>query len=267
MMTTIYILSFVFGTIVGSFLNVLIFRLHTGMSILGRSKCFSCSKELRYFEMIPLLSFAIQKGRCRSCMSKISWQYPIVEFVTGLLFFLSVYFLFPPALFLNNFYDVISILCIFAIMSLLVLICVYDIKHKIIPDILSYTFAGLSLFFFIYSNGISDLLNPPLLYDLLAGPALALPFALLWLVSKGRWMGLGDAKLMLGVGWLLGWYGGLSATILAFWIGALAGLSLIALKGRKYSIKSEIPFAPFIILSTLLVLFFGIDIFTLMILQ
>ncbi|MDD5050413.1 MAG: prepilin peptidase [Candidatus Pacebacteria bacterium] len=259
------IFVFIFGLIVGSFLNVVILRYNTGTTIGGRSYCFSCGKTLHWYELIPLLSFLIQLGKCRSCKAKISWQYPLVELSTGILFALTL-LSFPVFssrdLFILFFYLIIE--------SILIVITVYDLRHKIIPDALVYTFAFLSL---------GAIFVPALhatrytFYDLLAGPILFLfPFFLLWFISKGRWMGLGDAKLSLGIGWFLGLAYGISAIILGFWIGA--GVSLLLLlvqkiaKGKtplisglgNLTMKSEIPFGPFLILGALLVLFLRIDI-------
>ena len=256
----IYIFIFIFGAIIGSFLNVVIYRMNTGLTLSGRSMCFSCSKKLHWYELVPLLSFVIQKGRCRGCESKISWQYPIVEFITGALFVLSAYHFLPASVSLISQYSIISTLYLWVVISILVVITVYDIRHKIIPNMCAYLLALITLLFFIFNVGIYNIFDPLYRWDLFAGPILAIPFALLWLASRGRWMGLGDAKLMLGLGWLLGLYAGISAVILAFWIGAAAGIILISMKGKRYTMKTEIPFGPFLILGALIVLFYGIDV-------
>ena len=259
-MTIIYIFSFIFGTIIGSFLNVLTYRMHTGMKITGRSMCFVCGKKLYWYELVPIFSFALQRARCRGCKSKISWQYPTVEFLTGLLFVLSVYSVAPMQYFLITQYEAISIVYLWLVMSILVVISVYDIRHKIIPDIYAYSLIVITLTFFVFNVGVLNIFTTPYVWDLFAGIILATPFALLWLISRGRWMGLGDAKLMLGIGWLLGLYAGISAIIIAFWIGAAVGLLLMLIKGKNFTMKTEIPFGPFLILGALLVLFFGADV-------
>ena len=135
---------------------------------------------------------------------------------------------------------------------------VYDIKHKIIPDALAYVFAVVafaSLFF-----GGTTFFHVPFVIDMLAGPLCALPFALLWLVSGGEWMGLGDAKLMLGIGWTLGFVGAISAIVLAFWIGAVISVTWMLIVFRKFKGRYEIPFAPYLILGMYLVLLFGINV-------
>lgn len=259
---------FIFGTIIGSFLNVVILRYNTGESaVSGKSVCFSCAKNLSWYEMFPILSWVALRGKCGSCKSKISWQYPLVEFFTGILF-LAVYLKLSqlgsstPKLFFS-----MSHLYYFVVFSILIVITVYDLRHKIIPDLLSYSFAFISLIWFIASQATSDvawLAN----WDLWAGPILALPFFLMWLLSRGRWMGLGDAKLALGIGWFLGLVSGISAVILGFWIGAIISVSLLFLQrlnliGKNLTIKSEIPFAPFLVLGLLIVFFFRFDIMSL----
>ncbi len=234
------ILAFIFGTVIGSFLNVVAYRFQTGMGLGGRSTCFSCGKTLTWIELIPVASFLIQGGKCKKCKSKISWQYPVVEVGTGILFALVFYY-FQPVSFVTVLYLIIT--------SLLVVITIYDVKHKIIPDSLVYTCAVLALF-----------LHPFSWMHLLAGPLLALPFFLLWLVSKGTWIGLGDAKLALGIGWVLPFSMGISAVILAFWIGAIISVLWMAVVFRKFKTRYEVPFGPYLILGMYLVLFSHIEV-------
>ena len=137
---------------------------------------------------------------------------------------------------------------------LLIVITVYDIKHKIIPDSLVYSFDALALVS-VFIGGIS-IIHAPHLWTLLAGPILALPFALIWLISKGTWMGLGDAKLVLGIGWLLGLNAGTNAIILAFWIGAIISLVWMFATYRRFKSRLEIPFGPYLILGLYLALIF-----------
>ena len=261
MIIVLYLFAFLFGTIIGSFLNVVIYRYNTGATLGGRSLCMSCGKKLSWYELVPVISFLAQKRKCTNCGSAISWQYPITELLTGFLF-LFVFSLQYPLL---NFTDIADVLFYWVVVSLLVVITVYDWKHKIIPDGLAYTFAVLSLGAFLLHAGfpLGRLSSAPYVLNLLAGPILASPFALLWLWSRGRWIGLGDAKLALGIGWFLGFYAGLSAVILAFWTGAFLGVTVLSFKGKTFTIKGEIPFGPFLVLGTFLVFFFGIDVLSL----
>ena len=242
--------TFILGAIVGSFLNVVSLRYNTGRHLKGRSGCPSCKHPLAWFELIPILSFIFLKGHCTSCRSKISFQYPLIETLTGVLFagiFIKINALlyFAPQIF------VLTFLYYAVCFSLLVVILIYDWKHKIIPDGFVYAFgliAAVHALFFFGSG-----------WDLIAGPLVFLPFYFLWLVSAGKWIGFGDGKLALGIGWFLGIIDGISAIVLAFWIGAV--VSLIAIATRKHiSMKSEIPFAPFLILGFWLVFYFGWDV-------
>ena len=253
---------FVFGLIIGSFLNVVIYRMNTARSLSGRSACMSCQNKLCWYELIPLFSFFGLQGRCRNCKEKIFIQYPLVEFVTGLIF-LSLFLKFRNIFFFSLPIFSITYLYYALMFSLLIVITIYDLRHKIIPDVLSFTFdvlAFIGLFFF--TNSIFYGFSPhiPSFFEFLSGLLVALPFALLWLVSRGVWMGFGDAKLALGLGWFLGLSMGFSALVLAFWIGAVVGLGLVIFS-KKYGFKSEIPFAPYLILGTLLVFIFNFNLF------
>jgi prepilin signal peptidase PulO-like enzyme (type II secretory pathway) len=247
------VFAFIFGTIVGSFLNVVSLRFNTGTGIGGRSKCMSCGKTLTWLELIPIFSFLFQNGSCKKCLSKISWQYPLVEFFAGAIFVL-VFYIYPPTTALLSAKTILYII----ITCLLLVICVYDIKHKIIPDSFVYAFAGLALVG-LFVGGTSWL-HAPGTSAILAGPVLALPFALVWLVSGGTWMGLGDAKLVLGIGWLLGISGGINALVLAFWIAAVISVVWILFTYKRFKPRTEIPFGPYLILGMYLVLLFGVKV-------
>ena len=251
----VIIASFILGTVIGSFLNVLALRYNTGMGVQGRSKCMSCAKTLTWVELVPILSFAFQRGACKGCRAKISWQYPLVEFFSGALFVI-IFLMYPP------FGVVSSIVTTFQlfILCLLMVITVYDIKHKIIPDGLVYIFIAATFVLMFLGNDAHPFVVPSLM-RLLAGPVLALPFALLWFVSRGEWMGLGDAKLIVGIGWMLGLSYGLTALALAFWIGALASIVYMAVVHRSFKHGLQIPFGPYLIVGLYLVMITGLQLF------
>jgi prepilin signal peptidase PulO-like enzyme (type II secretory pathway) len=290
---TIYLsfVFFIFGAIIGSFLNVVLYRFNTGKGLGGRSKCSSCKRTLDARDLFPIVSWIVLRGKCRTCESKISPQYIIVEIFTAILF-LFVYLKNAPILDSSPLIFAVSTAISLVIMSLLVLITVYDLKHKIIPDEFSYSFAAiafLQIFLNFNYETSSIYLGIPLsngfigyeaVMMLLSGIFVAFPFYFLWLISSGRWMGLGDAKLALGIGWLLGIKYGFSAIVFAFWIGAvislivMGGISLMKYVSKKtggrgfgplknlYSVKfqSEIPFAPFLIIGLLIVFFLNISV-------
>ena len=255
------IFFFASGAVIGSFLNVLIFRYNSGFSLGGRSICFSCSKKLCFFELIPIFSFIFLRGRCSKCKAKISWQYLIVEFSTALIF-LALFFKFGLN-FETIFFQAVS--------SLLIMIFVYDLKHKIIPDGPVYFLALISFLKIFFDFGFGAFVFPEL-EKILSGPILAAPFFLLWLFSRGKWMGLGDAKLMLGLGFLLNISAGLTSIAIAFWLGTIVSLTAMFAQNfvykfglnsssKKLTIKSEIPLAPFLIIGFYIVFFFGANIF------
>lgn len=255
---------FILGLIIGSFLNVVIYRINTKKSLGGRSACMSCKHQLSWYELIPLFSFLALKGRCLKCKTKISIQYPLVEFTTGLIF-LSIFLKFTSL----GMQDISLFSIIFAyyatLFSLLLVIAVYDLKHKIIPDSLSFIFGVLAFAGLFFFRDYNFYLHLPSILEISSGIFTAFPFAFFWVISSGRWMGLGDAKLALGIGWLLGLASGLSALVVAFWSGAIIGIILIILsknsKMKKMGMKSEIPFAPFLVLGTFAVFLYGLNLF------
>lgn len=260
MISFLALIFFILGLTIGSFLNVVIFRLNTQKSFGGRSGCMSCQNKLAWYELIPVFSFLGLKGRCKNCKTKISIQYPIVEFITGLIFTL-LFLKFQDIFFLNTAFFIVAYTYYATMFSLLLVIAVYDFRHKIIPDILSLILgilAFLGLFFFIAPGNFYP--HFPKVLEFLSGPIIAAPFALFWLVSSGRWMGLGDAKLAVSLGWLFGFSCALFGVMLAFWIGAVAGIMLVIFS-KKHKMKSEIPFAPYLVLGAVLAFLFELRLF------
>lgn len=250
---------FLFGLIIGSFLNVVILRLHTERSFGGRSACMVCGKTLSWYELFPVLSYIFLRGRCKHCKTKISLQYPIVELISGVLFALLfykfqyvLYFSSVPFFVIYTYYSVMF--------SLLLIIAVYDLRHKIILDKLALLFGIIGFVGLFLFSEYRFFPHMPSLSEFGAGFALSVPFALVWFVSKGEWMGLGDAKLALGLGWMLGMSSLLSGAVLAFWSGGIIGLILL-LFSKKYKIKSEVPFAPFLAAGGFVAFLFEISLF------
>ncbi len=241
----IYIFVLVLGAVMGSFLNVVILRYNTGFPIVnGKSKCFTCGKELEWYELIPIISFIIQKGKCNKCGSKISWQYPLVEITTGFLFFLITKTIIG--------YGILAIGYYFVVFSLLIIITVYDMRHQIIPNPFVYLFDVLAFtsLFFVSDFGFR-------ISDFIVGLALFAFFGSFWLFSKGKWMGLGDAKLALGIGWFLGLQKGILAILLSFWIGTIVSIFLMIFYKNKINMKSKIALGPFMALGTLIAFLYG----------
>lgn len=237
----------------GSFLNVVSLRFNTGKTVGGRSKCMTCGKQLTWVELVPVFSFLLQKGACRGCKSKISWQYPLVEFFSGAIFVL-IFLVFPPTTPLLAVRTLIYVI----ITCLLVVISVYDIKHKIIPDNFSCAFSILALASLFI--GVSSWFHMPTIWAILAGPILSLPFFALSYFSNGTWMGWGDGKLVIGIGWLLGIGGGINAIILAFWIAAVVSVIWLLATRKKIKPRTEVPFGPYLILGMYIVLLFEVQV-------
>ncbi len=252
------VLFFSFGLIIGSFLNVVIYRYQT-KSLGGRSACMSCRSKLEFYELIPILSYLVLGGRCKSCKTKISMQYPLVELITGVIF-ASIFFKFQNILYIDA-YGFAGLFIYYALaFALLLVIAIYDLRHKIIPDQLSFMFGLLAFVGLFLFNSFGFYPHIPSILEFFSGFMTALPFATLWLVSRGAWMGLGDGKLAVGLGWLLGLSRAVSGGVVAFWSGAIIGIMLL-LTQKRYGMKSEIPFAPFLVLGAYLAFIFELHLF------
>lgn len=239
------------GLIIGSFINVLAERFNTGKTLLGRSLCMFCGHTIAFYDLVPLASWIFLSGKCRYCKKSISVLYPITEFFTTF-----VYVLIGLA-HLSPFITGVG----FFISSVLIAIARYDLKYKLIPNVWAHVFILCSLAVAAYSFVLHQSIG-----SVLAGPAIALPFFGLWFFSKGEWMGFGDVKLALGIGWLLGSWGGTVAILFAFILGAIVGLGLILFSNvapkliqrlqwlksqERFTMKSEVPFGPFLIVACL----------------
>lgn len=254
------IIFFILGLIIGSFINVVVYRLNVAESlVLDRSRCPHCKKIISWYDNIPLLSFVILKFRCRNCREKISYQYPLVEFFIGVIFALigAKYF---SASDVSTWTPTIYYL---GAASALMAIFVYDFLYMEIPGLVLWPAVGWAIAFNLLldwnKNDLgNNIWNSLTFSGTLAAFASFVFFFLLVAVSREKWMGMGDAYLVIFLGLVLGWPQILMALMLAFSIGAIFGLALIVLKKKK--MESQIPFAPFLVLGTLLSLFFYADI-------
>ncbi len=237
--TPIFGLIFIFGLAVGSFLNVLIYRLPQGLSLFGRSLCPKCRGKISWYDNIPLVSYFLLGGKCRKCHSPIGWQYPIVELTTGVLFLL-IAFLFPSGLLALFYY-------LFIISSLIVVFFT-DLRYGIIPDKIVYPATIISLIYII--------LNTKYLIQnsLFSAVGATLFLGSFFLITRGRGMGLGDVKLAFLLGLFLGFPKIIPAFYLAFLTGAAVS-SILILAGKK-RFGQTISFGPFLVFGTILVFFF-----------
>lgn len=241
-MGAIAIILFFLGTIAGSFIGCVVDRLAKKEDIIfKRSYCPHCHHRLAWFDLIPIFSFAALKGRCRYCHQRIPWEYPLIEVGTGLLFVL-IFMLEGNNYWLTIFLILVSIP--------LAIIFLFDLKHSLIPGQLVYPTLGAVLLFWLgldlYQRNkicsFSSHLSSSITGLLVMGGFLGI----LYLITKGRGMGLGDVELGALLGAILGWPLSVVALFLSFFIGAILGTVLVILKRKKW--KSEIPFGPFLIL-------------------
>lgn len=247
------VILFVFGSIIGSFLNALLFRYNTGRSMWGRSACLSCGVSLKAHHLVPIFSYLGLRGKCASCKTRISPQYPLVEMLAGAL----TVFCFTSA---GG--STAPFIVSLGFFTILLFISVYDIRHTIIPD--GFVYGALVLALGAAWFGITPASS--VLMAVSAAVVLSAPLALLWVVSKGRWIGLGDAKLLAACGAWLGLSQGAAAFLLAFWLGAAFGIAAlgIGLLGKSrggVTMKSEVPFGPFIVLAAALAYFCSIGLY------
>lgn len=239
----LHVYLFLVGAVLGSFYNVVGLRLAVGKSIVKpRSHCPNCQQTLSWKELIPVLSFIFQKGRCRNCQSSVSVKYPFFELTTACLFTIS-----PLMVGWSK-----ELLVAFVFLSLLVIISVSDLETMLIPDkILLFFLVLLVILRFI------EPLSP--WWDSLAGAGFGFVlFLLLAIVSKGG-MGGGDIKLMGVIGVVLGFQGVLLTIFLSSFIGAVFGILAIVMKKAKR--KHPIPFGPFIAIGAMLSYFYHEAIF------
>jgi leader peptidase (prepilin peptidase)/N-methyltransferase len=256
----VLVIFFILGLIIGSFLNVVVCRLNLAESFLvGRSHCPHCKKNIRWYDNIPILSFIIFRFRCRDCKEKISWQYPLVELFTGFLFLLIGWKFFVLG---SSLTWAVSVYYL-GIVSFLMIIFVYDWLYMEIPGIVLWVAVGFAVAFNLFFDWsrieiVGNVLGFSIYSGVLAAFVVFLFFFLLVAVSKEKWMGMGDAQLVILLGLVLGWPQILLALMLAFAFGAIIGLALVFLK--KKEMKSRIPFAPFLVIGTFVMIFFYQDI-------
>ncbi len=255
----LYIIVFVFGALIGSFLNVCIYRIPKEKSIVTpASTCPSCGTGIKFYDNIPILSYIILRGRCRNCKAEFSARYPFVEFINAALY-IAVLYSFGYA-------SPWALLAYFFFVSTLIVIFFIDLDHQIIPN--SITFPGMPIAVILGATILPD----PFLRDSLLGLRdAAIGFlaggGFFYLTAvfgrailKKEAMGMGDVKMMAMVGGLLGWKGVLLTTFMGSLLGSIIGVSLIALKGREWG--SRIPFGPYLALGALVSLLWGEDILT-----
>lgn len=255
---------FMFGAIIGSFLNVYIYRFHTGKSLNGRSHCMSCGTPLTWYELVPVLSYLGLRGRCRTCRSRITPRYALVEVLTGGLFLACGLVAVTAA----------ELLFLLPFITILVVVTVYDYYHFIIPDELTLALTVVVSGFVGYQWWSGQVTTLDIGWMVGATGGAVLFFYSLWAVSRGQWLGFGDVKLAVPLGLWVGTTGVFSFVVLSFWVGA--ALSVLILLIQRYrgqprlhpgqqtlTMKSAVPFAPFMIIGAGLVYFLHINVLSL----
>jgi leader peptidase (prepilin peptidase)/N-methyltransferase len=246
---------FYFGAIIGSFLNVVILRLPRGLPLSGRSVCRTCGNELKASDLFPLFSFLWLIGKCRQCKANISYRYFIIEALTGLLFVFAWLHSQP----MMNIASWLHLVRDLLVVSVLITVFVIDLEHYLILDIVVFpatiVVLLLSLAQSLFLGQEFWHLNNIFLASILGAIIAGLPLYLLWLVSKGKWIGLGDVKFALFLGAVFGW----PLLIVEFLLAFLSGgaLSVFLLMAKQKTLQSRLPFGTFLSLAALVTLFFG----------
>ncbi len=242
-MVLLKLVVFAFGLCVGSFLNVVVYRLNHNLSpFQGRSFCPKCRKKIFWYDNLPLFSFLLLRGKCRFCRSPISRQYPLVELATGILFLWIV----NRTLHLTRFdFSWIETGYLLFITSVLVAVFASDLRYQTIPNEIIYPTVLISLLYVICQKPAA----------ILSGIGAGLFFLGLVLVTRGKGMGLGDVRLAVLMGLILGFPKIIVALIVAFLTGALVGVILILVGKKRFG--EHIPFGPFLTVSTWISLFWG----------
>lgn len=245
---------FCLGLIIGSFLNVVVLRGEKGESLGGRSHCPECRTRIHWYDNIPVFSYCLLRGTCRHCQTHISWQYPLVEFFTGLLFAGTGYMFFSDAILVRG--GIFFLIAYLVLVSFLFTILITDIRTMEIPLSLLVGGVGVALSivflrsFFPAAEPWQDL-QSSVSGALLGGGGAALFFYAMVFFSKETWMGMGDVWLSGLVGLMVGIQLLLFTLTLSFLLGAVVGLILLGF--TKKGMKSHVPFAPFLVVALWLV--------------
>ena len=258
---------FVFGLIIGSFLNCLIWRLRGKESLMTRSHCPKCGRQIAWYDNIPVLSFIFLRGRCRQCKKSISLQYPALELITGFLFvtaflcnfeirILNLESIFNN-LIINDLFKIQNskfIILLFRdwfIIAVMIVVFIYDLRWYEILDIVA---LPACLIVFIMNLFLGFNLWNLLISGIIGGSFFIIQFV----ISKGKWIGGGDIRLGLLMGLALGWPNILLAIIISYFLGSIVGLGLILAGKKKWG--REVPLGVFLAVGTIIALFWQTEI-------
>jgi leader peptidase (prepilin peptidase) / N-methyltransferase len=245
--------AFAIGAIVGSFLNVVIHRYPRDESIVfPGSHCPHCNAAIRWFDNVPILSFAVLRGRCRACGAGIAWRYPLVELANA-LFYLAVFLRTGPT---------VSFVIVAAIISMTIVLIYIDADIQILPDVIDIPgiaiglgAGALGLGFLHPTLALAESLTDSLFGALLGAAILLTIIGAYWLLRRAEGMGLGDVKMLAMIGAVTGWRAIPGVLLLAALSGALIGVPAALRSGR--GMQAALPFGVFLGIAFLAVLFFG----------
>ncbi|TAK58743.1 prepilin peptidase [Patescibacteria group bacterium] len=254
---------FVFGIglCVGSFVNVQVFRFGFIEHSRPRSCCMACDMPISWYDLIPIFSYVALSGRCRTCGSALSIQYPLIEGIVGLLF-LVAFFIMPPVL---SLWSILAFAMLLVFLASLVALVAYDTRHTLVPMPFVYMLAGSALVASIAQSLFSNSFFP-LVDSLIGGAVLFGGFFSIVLVTRGRGMGVGDAYVVGAAGLLLGLFRGIESVMFGVWSATIVYLIIFLLSsihskkrllphGARVTMKTELPFVPFLAFGIGLALF------------
>lgn len=233
------------GLVAGSFVSAWLHRLRTGVSVaVGRSACPRCGHQLAWFDLLPVASWLMLRGRCRYCREPISWQYPALELALALLFSLT-----PLGA------GWVAAAVYLAASLLLVAAATYDARWMELPDLVSWMLLAIGALRLIGDGTLTGEWGAVLLNGFVGAAVAGGFFGLQYFASRGRWIGSGDVILGVAAGLLVGWPGSLLALVVAYVVGGIVATPLLAMKRRGWS--SAVAFGPFIALGTWVALRYG----------
>jgi leader peptidase (prepilin peptidase)/N-methyltransferase len=266
-----YILLFIFGTAVGSFVGVVVDRLSSKEAIWkGRSHCDHCRHTLHIGDLVPLVSFVVLKAKCRYCHKKLSWFYPLIELCTGIAYVFAGYTVFQHSgVLLSHLYYQMLAFYYFAIIGALIVIFFADLRYGIIPfKAVAFSFVIATIWALLLpSLPFTALevqllsLQPNFITILLSGLVTGGFFLCIFFITKGRGIGFGDVVYAFLMGFLVGFPNVLISLYIAFVTGAIISLILVGLRRKRFK-GGTIPFGPFLVLGTMVILLWGNTIFS-----
>ncbi|HHU74866.1 MAG TPA: prepilin peptidase [Clostridiales bacterium] len=245
----IYAIVFLYGIVIGSFLNVCIYRIPEGTSVVTeRSHCMKCNRQLKWFELIPVFSYLFLGGRCRTCKTRISIQYPMIEALNGILYVL-VFYLYGW----NSFGEIFLSIAYCLIMSALIVLSVIDLRTNIIPFGINIFILVIGLVIVLVKYFYFEKSMKLVLEHIIGFFAISFLLFLLFYLSRGRAIGGGDVKLMAAAGFVLGWQN----VLLAFFLGCILASIIHPIRMKLSNANSVLAFGPYLSAGIAIAILYG----------